>query len=251
MVPFDKKVEPIKKGTKTMIRHLKTLGFSLVALLAMSAMMASVASAHTPADFTIEKAPALITATQKTEHKFTVTGQTVTCAKAEFHGTAKQTTETEITISPTYTECKTAITNATVTGFGHLHEEITHNAKTVAEGKPEKKCGYILKANGGAALECTGGADVTVDAGPCVVHVPPQEFASGVTYSTETKEGKHDLTVNFEIKNIKATHTDGFLCPFGSSGEGTEAILEGTSTATARTELGEELVHLTHDPTVP
>ena len=234
-----------------MIRNLKVLGLALGALFAMSAMMASAVSAHTPADFTIEKEPTLITATQKTEHKFTVTGQTVTCAKAEFHGTAKTKTETEITVSPTYTECKTAITNATITGFGHLHEEITHNEKTVKEGKPEKKCGYIIRANGSAALECTGGGDVTVDAGPCVVHVPAQEFASGVTYSTETLEGKHDLTVSFEIKNIKATHTDGFLCPFGSSGEGNEAILEGTSTATARTEIGGELVHLTHDPTVP
>ena len=223
-----------------MIRNLKALGMTLVALFAMSAMMASAVSAHTPAVFHVEEVPALITATQKEEHKFTVTGQTVTCVTAVFHGTATELTPTSILLEATYANCKAEPlgNTATVTGFGKIGEA--------------GKCWYEVNASGAAALKCNGG-DVTVDAGPCVVHVPAQPFASGVTYSTEVikTSGKHDLTVGFNIENIEASHTDGFLCPFGSSGTVKGAKLEGASTATAKSDPGGVDLDLTHTPTVP
>lgn len=231
-----------------MIRTLKALSLTLGALFAMSAMMASTVSAHTPAVFHVDNAdkePVTITANQKTQHKFTVTGQTVTCEVAEFEGTTKELTPTGIKLAAHYTGCKTGLgTTVNVTGFATIHEEIGQSGK----------CWYTIAASGTADLECNN-ADVTVDAGPCVVHIPAQHFPSGVTFSTELidtePEDIHDLTVGFEVKNIKGTHTDGFLCPFGSSGESSEAILEGTSTAFAEREVDGELVHLTHTPTVP
>jgi len=224
-----------------MIRNLKVLGLALGALFAMSAMMASAASAHVPAVFHVEKVPANVTVTEKEKHKFTVTGQTVTCETAVFHGTDKEEfTPTSIKLEATYAECKAEPlgVNATVTGFGKIGEA--------------GKCWYNVNASGAAALECNGG-DVTVDAASCVVHVPAQSFASGVTYSTEVikASGKHDLTVSFNIKEVEATHTDGFLCPFGSSGTVKGAILEGASTAVATAEPGGEDIDLTQTPTVP
>lgn len=196
-----------------MSRNLKMLGLALVAVIALSAMAASAASA---AQFTTTSG-ATVAANQIGSHKFTVTGQTVTCSTAHFTGTAPSSAFTSINIYPTYENCKASPLNttATVSGF--------------AKKPSESGCFYVLNANGSASLSCPNGGDVTVTANPCVVHVPAQSFASGVTYSN----GAGDVNAKFEIKNIKATHTDGFLCPFGSSGESNEAVLEGESTVTA------------------
>jgi hypothetical protein len=200
-----------------MSRNLKVLGLALVAVFALSAMVASAASASV---FT-STSGATVTANQIGSHKFTVTGQTVTCTTAHFTGTASAASFETIEIYPTYENCTASPfnTSATVTGF--------------ATGPGKEGCKYVLNANGSAALSCTTGKDVTVNAGPCVVHVPAQTFATGVSYTNGTSGGVGDVTAKFEIKNIKSTHTDGFLCPFEASGESNSAILEGESTVTA------------------
>jgi len=222
-----------------MTRKLKVLGLALMAVCAMSAMVASTASGHTPADFAIEKTPATITANQKTEHRWTITGQAFTCQVVALEGTVGEPTTTSIKMSATYDEC--GFFNAKFTGLAVDDSEIG------AKGK----CWYRFDAAGSVALECNEG-DVTIDAGPCVVHIPAQSFSSGVAYSTETiAADKHDLTVSFELKEITATHTDGFLCPLGGSGHNQTTALEGTSTMIAEAELDGVPLHLTHNPTVP
>lgn len=203
-----------------MIRKLKVFGLALVAVCSMSAMVASAASA---ADFTTTSS-ATLTGTQVTPHKLTVTGQVVTCSSILFHGVAPGSKFSEVTISPRYTSCKTELgTTVTVTGFGHLAAEA---------GKP--KCGYIIKASGASQLECEAGAEVTVDAGPCVVHIPAQSFGAGITYANEfVKDNPDDVRASFNIQGITGNHTDGFLCPFGSSGHNAEAVLEGEATVIA------------------
>jgi hypothetical protein len=221
-----------------MIRNLKVLGVALAAVFAMSAMMASAASA---ASFTVEKTPATITGNQKTTHTLEVTGQSITCKVVAFEGTTSSLAPTSVKMAATYDECSTGGgISATITGFAVDDSEIGQAGK----------CWYRLDAAGSAGLECNN-AEVTIDAATCQVHLPAQNFGVGaVTYSTEqvAASGKHDLTVNFAVTGVTATHTDGFLCPFGSSGHNGEGKFHGTSTATAETEITNEPLHLTHHP---
>lgn len=213
-----------------MIRNLKLLGLALAAICSLSVMVASPAIA----EFTAPNG-ATITGSEAEVTKFTDTDQTVTCADVSYHATASTGSFTHITLSPRYTECKTNLgTHATFTGFGH---------HTADAGKP--KCGYTISATGTFALECEPGGEVTTDAGPCVIHIPPQHIASGVTFTTGLQAGSvHDLLLHFDIQGITSNHTDGFLCPFGSSGHGTAGVLEGTVTLTA--EINGVPAHLTH-----
>jgi len=191
-----------------MIRNLKVLGLALVALLAMSAMVASAASAHPV--FTAPEGSS-IKAEDTGKIKFTVTGQEVFCEKAVFTGSAGAAPINSITVNATYEACKSGLgTTATVTGFGQHGES--------------GKCNFVLYSTGTADLVCPSGQDVTVDVGPCVVHIPAQTGLSKVTYTNDEKAG--DINIDLNVTEITANHTDGFLCPFGSSGHVKGAVLE-------------------------
>ena len=209
-----------------MIRNLKALGLALVAVFAMSAMVSSAASASPTITST---AGATIIGEEEGNVKFTVTGQEVFCENAHYTGTAPANAFTTLTVTPEYSGCfaETAIgkLNANVVGFG-------------AGG-----CDFLLHSTGTADLVCAAGKDVTVNANPCVVHIPAQNGLGTIEYDTKEAGGIKDLTLTINIQNITATHTDGFLCPFGSSGESTGAVLEGNITAKAF--VGPNQVNLT------
>jgi len=197
-----------------MIRNLKVLGLALVAVLAMSAMVASAASAST---FTATKG-ATITAKDTGKVKFTVTGQEVFCEDATYTGTAPAASFESITVSAAFNNCHTNFGDATVTGFG-------------AGG-----CDFMLYANGTADLVCPEGKDVTVDALTCTVHLG-STGNQGLGTLTYTNDASGDVKIGLEVKKINGNHTDGFLCPFGSSGSNSEGVLESPAaeplTATA------------------
>jgi hypothetical protein len=216
-----------------MSRNLKVLGLALVALFALSAISASAAFAESTFTTT---AGATLTGNQPTgtTQKFTVTGQTTSCTNVKFEAIAPSADFASVDVAANYEGCTAAGFTAHIEGF----------AKTAAQIGEAGKCWYTLNANGSSALKCNGG-DVTVNASPCVVHVPAQSFASGLTFHNSEGVTPDDVTVTFNVTGIRGTHTDGFLCPFGSSGESNEGILEGESTVTA--EEGEKKVNATWD----
>jgi hypothetical protein len=88
-----------------MIRNLKTLGLVVVAVLVMSAMVASAASAAN--EFHSTGAPTTITGSQVSTNVFHIPGAgTWECTTATFHGTQTGTTITEWTIHPVWSGCK-------------------------------------------------------------------------------------------------------------------------------------------------
>ena len=190
-----------------MIRNLKVLGLALVAVLAMSAMVSSAASAAEKFTASAGKGTK-ISAEDTSNIKFTVTGNTVTCTKAVFTGTAPGESFTEVSVNAEYSGCTAFGLNATVTGFGQHGEK--------------EPCTFNLEAKGVADLNCPAGQDVTVDAGPCTVHVPAQPNLGTLTY---TNNGNH-VDIGLNVTNINGNHTDGFLCPLGSSGESATGVLE-------------------------
>lgn len=199
-----------------MVRNFKLLVLVLMIAVSASSILASAASAT---QFTTTWG-ATIRATETSQLKFTVTGQTVVCSDVLFQATAFGSSQGELVFSPAFTECKTNLgTTVNFTGFGHLASEA---------GNP--RCRYVFYSTGLFSLDCESGAEVTIDAGPCVTHISEYTLSSGGVKYSDNSAG-NDIEMSIE-STVTSSHTDGFLCPFGSSGGGT-VIMEGSMTVTA------------------
>lgn len=221
-----------------MTRNLRALGLALVAVFVMSAWMASAASAHTPAKFTVEVEESTLRSEETVTNILSVTGVETFCEVVSYHGVSPAGTVSAeaLTSMPSYSECKAesiiGTVNATVTGF------------------KAGECEYRIRANQTADLECAAGKEVTVDAGPCTIHIPPQSGLGTITFTTEIfGNGIHDLLVHINFSNLTTNHTDGFGCPLPSGGESATATAVGTTTAWAESTPGTK-VNLTWDATV-
>jgi hypothetical protein len=194
-----------------MIRNAKILGLAIVAALALTAVMASAASA---ANFTAASYPVKISGTQSESHKFTVGGGTVTCTTATFAGEATAASATQ-TIVPSYSNCTAfGFVGATVTGFSSTG------------------CDYTFYAGGNVDLDCASG-DVQIDAGTCTVTLQAanNQNLSKNTY-TNDKPTAGKVTVDTAVGGIHANVTSGFGCPVagGTYSNGTytgTTVMEG------------------------
>jgi hypothetical protein len=211
-----------------MIRKLKTIGLALAAVLALSAMGASAVSASP--QFTSASHETTVTANQKATHVFEITGLKSACSTATFMSAGHVgTAANSVTVRPTYTGCKSELppfsVEAKITGFGHYAGET-------------KACGYLVHANGTADLVCESGAEVTIEAGTCITHIPAQTGLGTFGFDTGVFNGTHDLTLTINVTKIQVSHTDGFACPFNGSGSGQFATYTGESTVTGETTAG-------------
>ncbi len=182
-----------------MTRKIKTLGVALFAVLALTAVMASAASA---ASYTASSYPVTGTAISEVGNDvFTTEGGTVEC-KSHFHATLGGTSK-DLTVEPTYSGCK---------AFGFLSAEVTG-------------CKYTFTEPTGTAPNFTVQVHVigacTIKASTCHVTVPVQGPLNHVGI---TNLATGDVSVKATVSNINYTvNTDGFLCPFNGTGAKTGA----------------------------
>jgi hypothetical protein len=103
-----------------MIGKVRLFGVAVVAMLSMSAVVASAAHAAT-GKFTAEAYPATITGTQVVVDHWTFAGgvRTVTCEDVTFHGTITASSD-PMTLNPTYNKChsQAGVLPATITMNG-------------------------------------------------------------------------------------------------------------------------------------
>ena len=106
-----------------MNRKIKALGLALVAALALTAVMASAASAN----FTSTAAHTVLSGSQVGEHKFTAgTGiGAISCKKLTFAGTGTSTSEPTRKIKPSYSECKDSLGRIVHVNTGTAEYEFT------------------------------------------------------------------------------------------------------------------------------
>ena len=178
-----------------MIRKFKTLGLALVAVLAMSAVVASAASAT---NFTASDYPTSGTASSaKGNDDFKTEGGSVEC-KAHFHaGPLSEASET-VTVVPTYSECQ---------AFGFLGGSVDMNG-----------CDYRFYTSGTVDLVCPGTKKVVIVGATCEVTVAAQNSLSKV----DLANSGNGISAQATIGGIEYTVTkDDFGCPF--SGKGTKA----------------------------
>jgi len=184
-----------KKGIKRMTRKFKTLGLAIVAVLAMSAVVASAAQAQ----FTSNSYPTTITATSPLSNDdFKTEAGSVECA-GHFTGEATEASSTQ-TVNASYSECR---------AFGFASATVAMNG-----------CDYVFHSNGEVDLECSGTNKVVITAGACEIQIGTQ---TGLKSVALTNNGNH-IDVKASVKGIAYTVTkDGFLCPFSGTGAKTGA----------------------------
>lgn len=173
-----------------MIRNFKVLGLALVAVLAMSAVVASAASAQ----FTADSYPKTVTAVSELGNDvFKIDNASVEC-KGHFEGTASEASTT-LTVTPVYSNCK---------AFGFASATVVMNG-----------CDYVFHSNGEVDLECPAGNSIVISAGNCEVDVGTQ---TGLKTVGLANNGSH-VDVKADVGGITGTVTkDGFLCPLSGTG---------------------------------
>jgi hypothetical protein len=171
------------KGSHLMNR---IFGPALFAVLAMSALLASAASAG---DFHSEVAHTTLTGSQIGEDVFNVTAGTVKCKEVTYSGTQSSATTTTVTVKPTYSEC---------TAFTFVGATIDTN------GCEYEFSGDNTKVN---IVNC-GSTPLTVTGFNCWVTVGNQNGLESVTYTNEGAGSSRDVRVSVGISNVLYTqHT--------------------------------------------
>jgi hypothetical protein len=203
------------------VRLTKMLGLALIAAAAMSAVIASAASA---AEFFHDaEGTARVTAKNEGVHKFTagIIG-TIECKKATFTGTSFVTSpQPTVTVEPTYTEC---------TFLGVSGVVVKTNG-----------CSYTFNLPTGAGpftgtttVNCPTGKKIEFEATGCKIAVGAQGPLSSVTY---TNLATVPMSVKVAASVSKIKYTSSGTCVV--LGEKEDGSYSGTAIADAETEAGE------------
>jgi hypothetical protein len=210
-----------------MIPKLKVLGIAIGAVFAMSAMMASAASATDT--FTREggAGTAVLTGEAETTNEFEITGAgfRIACAKAVFAGTFTNG-NSSVTVYPTYyettpgTKCAATIGEAAVKMNGCTYD-LSGNTTGIDGGTDAT---IWISCPAGKSIEIAGALG-------CTIRVPSQTPTSGgVTYVNGTVGGKKDVTVKATATGITYTSAGAFCGAVGIPPHGNDGDYRGAIT---------------------
>jgi hypothetical protein len=211
------------------MRYAKALGLAFIAMLALSAVVATAASAD---DFTAEKYPATLTGTNEPgfSDEFLTTIGTFKCTQTTYAATIAGPT-TSVTATPSFSGCAAF-------GFPFVFDM--------------NGCTFKLNVGAGTTgdvdLVCPAGAEVTItgtSAGTtkCIEHLKAQsDIAGTVAYSNIGVGATREITISSSLSGIDYTHTAGTgigACTTGSAVNGvlnSRAIFTGENDGPVFTE---------------
>jgi len=198
-----------------MNRKLKVFGLALVAALALTAVMASAASAQ----FTSTSEHTILSGSQKTGTNDVFSAGSgfgaVTCENATFSGTSATKSATEQTITPTYTTCKDS--------FGRVVDVTSGSYNFTTNGTVHTEGTFTLKVTSGASVICT----VTIGA---------QSGVNGITY--KNLGGTSGEEVTSHSTNVKSTIEGGFFNCGTSTTNATAGTYDGVAIITGKDTSG-------------
>jgi hypothetical protein len=210
-----------------MIRKLKFLGLTLIALFAMSSAGASTASA---VEFHSEGSPFTITGAQEgTSNGFDVQFGEVKCTTTIYNGTtpAGVTTETTIKLSPHFTGCT----------FAGVASTVDTNGCSVT-------IHFVGSDEGTVTLECPAGQAIVVTGGTkCIVDIQPQD--AGIATLTNIGSGAtREITADLgNLQVFSYTQTPGTGVGKCEALSKTDGKYTGTATFTGETDHGGTPTH--------
>lgn len=194
-----------------MIRNLKALGLAVVAVLSMSAFVASAAQAEATTDkFKAETGNYPVSfhgSSAAGNEVFTTEAGKVECASS-YTGSAGEAAQT-VTSHPVYTGCKAfGFLEATVNTTGC---DYTFNLTTKIETDK-----YVAHVD----VHCESGKSIVITAATCEVNVGSHTGYTDVGIEVMTPASGHkDLTIDATVSGITYTVVkDGFGCPFNGTG---------------------------------
>jgi hypothetical protein len=215
-----------------MIRNLKVLGLALVAVCAMSAVAASMASADT--FNSVGGVAVSLTGKQTgTGDVFTTTAGTVKCKEVTYTGTSTSGVTT-VTGVPSY-PAKTAGGEQNCTGFGFPAEINTNGCKYLF---------HIGAATTGTLdVVCEAGKEITVTATSgatvkCIVHVPAQTGLGTITYKNTGSGTTQEVEIEANVSGLKYKHTAGSGLGACTTGEASAGTYVGKAIVTGETDGG-------------
>jgi hypothetical protein len=217
-----------------MIRNIKALGLAVVAVLAMSAVVASAAQAAN--QIQASEYPATVTGTQTGENVLSNGVRSVSCAKANLVGELAAASST-LTIAPEYSECTgNANTTATVNTAGctyTLHsEEVT---TTTGNGKVTITC-----AGEGIIIDIWATGKSHSEAKLCRLVVPSQGPKAIGEYHVREEGGVKYLEMTLKSETLTVKRTEGTALNCGAA-EKTNATYNGVVDARATNSLGKAI----------
>jgi hypothetical protein len=207
--------------TDQMARSLKTLGLSLVAAFAMSAIVASAAQAApeftgTNGAGTYEHT--IINGVQEGSLELNATAGNelfVKCETATFSATTATGKDTELTLFPTYKNCKASDLFTT-----HWRQNDCHYKFKITKTITKEK-----EYEGAFDLLCPAGKDVEIEmtklfggGKKCQVTILAQNGIGPVIYRNVVEKGVVHLVIE-----LKATNVDNFVSPGGEECAGLTA----------------------------
>ncbi|HEU5252970.1 MAG TPA: hypothetical protein VFU16_06570 [Solirubrobacterales bacterium] len=212
---------------------LTKIAIALVAVLAMSAVVASGASAEFQLESNQENVQ--LVAEDNGAHVFTVDGQNVTCKKAEFEsGIIKTPANTISGVNAKYSNCTAfGFAGATV-NMGNCHYDFT---------TPEQINSHEYTSK--AMILCTGANNINVNSSvfgsECSVSIgqnTKNENLSHVIIHNTTNTPK-DLTLTITINEIQVTkNKDNGLCPLSGTGTVNNGSYNNTEAGTTVRDKG-------------
>ena len=196
-----------------MTRNLRILGLALIAAFAMSAMVASVASA-TSFWFKSANSWTVLTGSQIGSDQFTTNSGTVACSTTSYTGSQSGTTATTVSLVPTYSGCEISGVSLTIHTNGCVYELHTHTKTSATQHtvtttivcptttSPSHKTHQIEMTVGKPTRKCT-------------IDVPEQTIATGVTLTnagTSPTDIKADISIATGITYSETAGTGAGAC---------------------------------------
>lgn len=224
------------KGSNMSIK-LKALGLGLLAAMALSAVAVVNASATAGGHFISSNAHTIIkgfenytTLPHLLEFESHGLSGKIFCTNSSYEGTTDETTETEITITPKWSNCHT--TNS-VNNFD-VHENGCDFKFTVQAGDQ-------TKVEHTVHVECPAGEAIEITHPNCNITVPPQTVANAVTFTPATEGANHGITLDVSAEFDTEYH--GGICIFtGTNHVGT---LAGSATVKGFNTAGDQQFNIT------
>ncbi|HET7122189.1 MAG TPA: hypothetical protein VFI17_13175 [Solirubrobacterales bacterium] len=206
-----------------MIRNVKALGLALVAIFAMSAMVASAAQAE---NGVLDLSPGggagtkvTIKGNQVTNHSFTIAGVKVECSIVVFQPLGEYGTgATSVEVHPVYEGCTSGI-GTTIVNTENC------NFTLMANGSANANEEMLTWNTGEVKVTCNGSTFITINAANvCVATIATQTLSSGISFTNTTPNNTNEMA--FDVIANKAPvatvkNVDGFGCPFVGTGSTT------------------------------
>jgi hypothetical protein len=203
-----------------MIRNLKVLGLALVAVFAMSAVVASSASAQVHKGWLTSDGPVKLTGTENPATLTAFGNQKVECHAHYDIGNVNETPHgfieppaTEFTIKPTYSNCTASIgtTKAPATVTTNKCDFVVKIGETIELGKWGTTAKVVCENPATEAIEVHAYSSPAHSTTICTVKVAAQEGLTGGFMVNDEEEGAWTVTLGGTFKEIHATKT-GVLC---------------------------------------